>query len=310
MEKEIFELQFGGWGTNIDVQIVAQGNNLQEKARNDLNGIRDLYSKYEKIFSRFDKESELSKLNSNIGVFQKASPEIIEIAKKCLKYNKETNGFFDPRIMDNLERAGYVKNFYENDFEKTVSEKGFKKIEKDLSDDLKIENGKIFFGSRMDFSGIVKGWATDRAAEFALSRGWKNFFVDSGGDMYFSGVDEKENKWTVDVEGIDFEKIMFEFSNRAVATSGIGKRKWEISGKRRHHIINPSDPDKFSFEINSVTAISDLVEEADVWSKTLFLMGKEEGMEYAEKNKIGCVFLDYRGNARISKEAKKFLFRI
>ncbi|EKE10805.1 MAG: thiamine biosynthesis lipoprotein [uncultured bacterium] len=165
---------------------------------------------------------------------------------------------------------------------------------------MKIEGGRILLLERVDFSGIAKGWITDRVADFLLGRGWKNFVVDSGGDMYFSGLNEKLEKWTVDIAGIPFEKLTLGFLNKAIATSGIGKRKWENGGGRFHHLINPKDPEDFSFDLKSVTVIADSVEEADVWAKTLFLMGKEKGIVYARKNSIGSIFLDYRGNAGIS----------
>jgi hypothetical protein len=36
-------------------------------------------------------------------------------------------------------------------------------------------------------------------------------------------------------------------------------------------------------------------------------MGKEKGLEFAKKNKIAAVFLDYRGNIFLTPEAKKYI---
>jgi thiamine biosynthesis lipoprotein len=176
-----------------------------------------------------------------------------------------------------------------------------------LSDDLKVKGDAIFLGARMDFSGIAKGYITDQIVEFLTKQQWKNFLVDSGGDIFMRGVDEENNPWTVNVEGIDEKKLMFALSNKAIATSGIGKRRWEIEGKRMHHIINPRKPAIFSFDLKSVSIIADSTVDADVWAKTIFLMGKEDGMLYAREHSIAAVVLDSRGSAWISPKAKEFV---
>jgi len=302
-------VQFKKLGTDIDLQIVVESKTQEEKAKKDINEAVGLYDKYEKIFSRFDNQSELSKLNKNLNIFQVASAEVLEIAKKCLLHNKKTKNFFDPRIIENLEIAGYAKDFKKNDFSVEVENEkfNFRKPGKILENDLKIRENEIFFGSRMDFSGIAKGWITDKVAEFLLGRGWKNFLVDSGGDMYFSGKNEKNEFWEIDVEGIAKDKIFFKLCNQGVATSGIGKRKWEKGGKRMHHIINPNNPAVFSFNLQSVTVIGDSVEGADVLAKSLFLMSIEDGMKFSNDNSIKSLFLEYNGNARVSLEMRKFL---
>jgi len=300
--SEISSISFKKFGTDINMRIVVGVDVDVEKAEDDLKKCQALYGKYDKIFSRFDVGSELSGLNLRLKVFQNASNDILEVAEKCLWYNKNTKGLFDPRIIDLLELLGYDKDF------PMIGKDGFKKgyflenIDIELQQDLKVENGKIFFARRMDFSGIVKGWVTDKIAKFLLSRGWKNFLIDSGGDMYFSGIDRNLQKWTVDVEGFSSGRLAFAFSKAGIATSGIGKRKWEIGGKRVHHLINPKRPDKFSFDLRSVTVVADSVEEADVWAKTLFLMGKERAIAYSKGNNIKSLLLDYKGNVWISSE--------
>lgn len=300
--------QFDSLGTGIDVQIIVGSEGEKKIAEKNIQEIKSLYTKFGSIFSRFDSNSELSKLNSSIGEFSTASPYMREVAAIVLKFNKETNTLFDPRVLSVLEKNGYSDDFKrgERKFGRNVDEK-FLFFDRNLTEDLKVDGDKIFFGVKMDFSGIAKGYITDKIVELLVGQQWENFLVDSGGDMFMRGVDERNKKWTVSVEGINERKLMLALSGKAVATSGIGRRRWEIEGKRMHHIVNPKNPQQFLFDLKSVSVIADSVVEADVWAKTLFLMGKKDGMIYAREHYVGAIFLDYRGTVWISPKAKEFL---
>lgn len=219
-----------------------------------------------------------------------------------------SGGLYDPRIIVFLEEIGYDKSFGTPDFSpKEVDRKRLKKISGELNQDLVIENNQIFFRKRMDFSGIAKGFITDKAAFFLKERGWQNFLVDSGGDMYAAGLNHDGEKWKIALEGVPEKKMIICLSGRGIATSGISRKKWEIGGKKYHHLINPHNPTKFSFTVRTVSVIEKNTENADGRAKALVLMGKEKGMEFAKKNKIAAIFLDYKGNILVSPEAKKYI---
>ena len=307
----IIREQFRALGTDIVFQVVALDEVQQKNAIENIAQAKEMYVDFTNTFSRFIFESELSKLNLAVGDWNFASDVMREVASLSLEYNKKTEGLFDPRILGVLENIGYA-----DDFEMGTRKLG-KNIQnqtllsnKKLNEDLKIKDDKVFFGVKMDFSGIVKGYVTDKVVNFFDSKGWENFLIDSGGDIFMRGNDEDGKLWTVDVEGISAEKIMFALSNKAIATSGIGKRRWEIDGRMMHHIINPKNANQFSFDIKSVSVIADLTADADVWAKSLFLMGKKSGIIYARENNLAAVFLDCRGSAWISPEAKKYLHNL
>ena len=159
----------------------------------------------------------------------------------------------------------------------------------------------------MDFSGIAKGYITDKITEFLSRQGWENFLVDSGGDIYAKGFDEQKEKWKIGLEGFPEEKIILRLSGEAVATSGITRKKWESNGKKFHHLINPHNFKRFDFDLKSVTVIQKNTIDADVWAKVLFLQGKEEGIKLSDRKKIQSLFLDCKGNLYLSQAAKKYL---
>ncbi|MDD3487060.1 MAG: FAD:protein FMN transferase [Candidatus Moranbacteria bacterium] len=306
VKKEIIKSAFRALGTEILIQIAVNASE-KEKAGKDIEKAKEIYRQKEKIFSRFDPESEMSRLNQNLGVWQNASPDILYLSQRILEYGKISGGLYDPRIVEILEKIGYDKDFRSLDFANKKSGADFDPINSDLAEDLKIDGGKIFFGRRMDFSGVAKGYITDCATKFLKESGWENFLADSGGDMYAAGKNAEGEDWKIEVEGADPEKLMLEISERGVATSGISRKKWEIAGKKYHHLVNPKNPNEYSYELRTVSVISENVENADGRAKTLVLMGKEKGFDFAEQNKIAAVFLDYRGDINITSEAKKFV---
>jgi FAD:protein FMN transferase len=302
------ETIFRSLGTDINIKIILAENRKSELAKKTLVNLEFFYTEKEKIFSRFDSESELSKLNRNTGKYVDVSCDIIEVAKKTLDYYKKTGGFFDPRVLEVLEGVGYDKDFKKINSSDNGDLKNLRHVfHNKLKDDLKIENDKILFNRRMDFSGIAKGYINDKATDFLKNRGYKNFLVDSGGDMYAAGFDERKKPWEISIEGVDEDKLSFNLSNVGIATSGITRRKWEGEGKKFHHLINPKKPQEFLFDLKSVTVVDKNTEKADILAKTLFLMGKERGIEFSEENEIASIFLDYKGNIYLSKEIKKYL---
>lgn len=304
---EIVSKKFDAIGTEIELQIVVSCEDQIVNAKEDLFEVKKIYESLSGIFSRFDTASELSQFNCNLHVFRQASVEFLEVAQHCLKFHGQTHGIFDPRIIATLESVGYCDDFKKGDF-KLSNPSIYHDCNKSLCYDLEIKNGEMCFHSRMDFSGIAKGFITDKVSGFLKSRGWKNFLIDSGGDMFLGGSDEEGNSWRIEVDGIPHKKMMFALSEKGLATSGISKRKWEIDGLKFHHLVNPKKPKQFLFDLKTVTVISSTTEEADVWAKTLFLMGKKSAMLYARENNLAAVILDYLGKAWISPKAKEYLY--
>lgn len=290
MKNKIFEKEFRALGTDIYIQLV--NNNFSgEKAQADLDKVVEIYKEKEVILSRFRKESELSNINNNLDNFQRVSLDILYVAKKSLDYYRESEGVFDPRILEKLESIGYRKDFSQNNF-KNKGEFRAEIFKNNLADDLIIKDDEVKFLKRMDFSGIAKGYITDKVAEFLISCGWRNFLVDSGGDMYLSGKNKLGQKWGIALEESEDENdIIIEASDNGLATSGNTRKHWNMGDKNFHHLINPKNLDEFKFDLMSVTVVGKSTQWADVMAKVLFLKGLESGIKFADNNNIKSIFL-------------------
>lgn len=298
MEEKYAEKEWHTLGTDIYLQIV--GDDLKNpRIKKVFLAVEDIYDRQEKIFSRFNKESELSNINSHLGKLFDSSSDILYLAKKSLEYYKESDGLFDPRILETLEKIGYDRSFSKKDFSSDEIN-GILSAEEEttqLGSDLIIKDSRIKFQKRMDFSGVAKGYITDQVADFLKLQGFQNFLIDSGGDMFAAGKNNFDNPWGIALEGSPNEnESLLKISDQAVATSGNVRRNWRKGEKKFHHLINPHQLNNFSFDLKSVTVIEKNVERADVWAKILFLLGLEKGIEKAKEKKISAFFLKQNGN--------------
>lgn len=298
---------FRAMGTDISVEIIVDKADMVDSAEKDMQTVKNIFAKNEKIFSRFLPDSELSKINSNLGREIKVSREMFEVLKLCLEFNEVSWGYFDPRIIGNLEKIGYDRNFREMGEIREIGEISPEGISGRLEDDLILDSEKsiAIFKKRMDTTGIVKGYTVDEAADFLKREGWQNFLIDAGGDMFVQGFNKEGEDWRIGIEGLEDEKIMLKLHNQGIATSGISRKKWEAGGKKFHHLINPMDPENFSCDLKTVTVIKEKTVEADGRAKVLFLMGKEKGLEFANSHNLKALFLDYKNNVYLSEAMKE-----
>ena len=64
----------------------------------------------EKRFTRFSEQSELAELNLSAGIWFRASADMFEVISLAARLHLQTQGLFDPAILDALETAGYDRS--------------------------------------------------------------------------------------------------------------------------------------------------------------------------------------------------------
>ncbi len=304
---------FRAMGTDVLVDLGTKSpiGDLVPGQQDALEAVKHIFRKNEKIFSRFLPDSELSRINSNLGHETEVSPEIFEVLGLCLKFHEISEGYFDPRIIGNLENIGYDKNFADlsgSDADlRGQSEIRLDKIESSLPEDLILNKNKrtVLTKKRIDTTGIAKGYTVDEAADFLKREGYQNFIIDAGGDMFAQGFNKEGEDWRIGIEGAEDDKVMLKLHNQGIAISGISHKSWAIGEKKFHHLINPKNPQNFSFDLKTVAVIKEKTVEADGRAKVLFLMGREKGLEFANQNNLKTLFLDYKNNVYLSEAMKE-----
>ena len=133
------------------------------------------------------------------------------------------------------------------------------------------------FDGTLDPSGLVKGWAIFKAAKILSQAGWKNYFIEAGGDIQTSGRNSHGQKWSIGIRNpfqlAEIVKVVY-LDSGGVATSG--------TYLRGEHIYNPLNPSAAISGIVSLTVIGPNVYEADRFATAAFAMG-QAGIAFIER---------------------------
>jgi thiamine biosynthesis lipoprotein len=156
---------------------------------------------------------------------------------------------------------------------------------------------------KVDPSGIVKGWAIYEAAKILWAAGFKNFFIDAGGDIQTSGKNASGEDWTVGIRSPfkpekEIVKVLT-LDNKGVATSG--------TYARGQHVYNPYKKNEALSDIISLTVIGPNVYEADRIATAALVMGNE-GISFIENLKgFEGYAIDAKGIATMTSNFKQYV---
>ncbi|HTL39793.1 MAG TPA: FAD:protein FMN transferase [Methylomirabilota bacterium] len=155
----------------------------------------------------------------------------------------------------------------------------------------------------LDPSGLVKGWAIHNASLILSGAGFKNFYIEAGGDIQAYGRNADNKKWSVGIrspfQSAEIIKVIF-LENRGVATSGTYERGFHIYDPV-HKTIAPKD-------IVSLTVIAKDVYEADRFATAAFAMGRE-GIGFIERTAdLEGYCIDINGLATMTSGFEKYTY--
>jgi FAD:protein FMN transferase len=129
---------------------------------------------------------------------------------------------------------------------------------------------------RFDPSGLVKGWAIDRACSILDRSGYRDYFVDAGGDVQTRGRNVSGGPWRVGIRHpVERDKVtrVVLASGLAVATSG--------TYEKGAHILDPHSGTPANGWI-SFTVVGPDILQADVYATACFAMGMA-GLDFVSR---------------------------
>lgn len=273
--------------TDVFIKLVSDKHTREEMAADIRQGFR-AFRAFADRFTRFDPESELSRFNASEG--GAVSPELFVLLRECARFHAVTGGVFDPSVLPALERLGYG---------------GEKRVLVRTSPRLYPFRQLVFDEERrsvrkpkdllIDLGGIGKGYIVDSVAD-ELSKKYADGIVDAGGDMRIFGGDREQGlgHWAIDVEhpfAVSRSLATLLLSDCAVATSGISRKHWQKEGQRHHHLIDPSSSTSAKTGMNQVTVIASRAIAADVFAKTIFILGPGRGQVFASQHDIPALLV-------------------
>lgn len=152
-------------------------------------------------------------------------------------------------------------------------------------------------GIELDFGGLGKEYAADRAAEVCADLGARHGFVDLGGDIRVIGPQPDGLPWRIGIrDPREADRLVAEIAlpNGALATSGDYERFIEVDGRRYCHILDPRTGWPVQ-GLSSVTVISDRCLVAGSLSTAAMLKGRG-GAAWLQDLAVRHIVIDEDGN--------------
>ena len=296
--KKEFVLTGKTMGTTWRVKVVAgyfdDSKSLDTAIKTRLQKINDSMSLY-------NKGSEIIRLNEHQSSDKfRVSNDFMTVLKAGKKIYEQTNGAWDATIRPLVNLWG----FGDNDRTQHVPDK--RRIKTELShvsfDSIKILDDHFLTKTdpaiTLDFGSIAKGFGVDEIAGVIREKGYSDFIVEIGGEVYASGTRMDGNRWRIGINMPDEEsgfndvyKVII-ISEKAVATSGNYRNFFKQKEKVYSHVIDPRTGMPCDNGVVSASVIAESCTYADGLATALMVMGHVEGIDFVNKTKnVECLII-------------------
>lgn len=266
--------------------------------------IEKLYSKlwkeifiFERRFSRFLPDSELSMFNKHAGIKQFISQEFHDLLTAAFTIAHETNGLYNPFILPAVQKAGYTNSRVLGHEQDSVDDHSHKTVTNIHNLELGKNWARIPYGTAIDLGGCGKGYLADQLSS-KLPDIITGYWFSFGGDIAIGGLDDRQLPWSVTVENAmqpstNIGTLTINHTS-GIATSGTTVLNGEKSGKTWHHLIDPrtNQPAKTDILLATVKDSSSL--RADVLASCAVILGSKQGVQFLKQKKVNSAIIQFK----------------
>ncbi len=265
----------------------------------------------ESILSRFIPGSEVSMINQNAGKgYVNVSSETFEVLSCASRISEISGGLFDITVGPLIDLWNYKHSFQVPEDEKIrhilslVNYRDLMLNPDEQSASLRRPEQSI------DLGGIGKGYISDYLVKTLRKYGVVSAFVNIGGNVSTLGNKPDGSYWSVGIRHPRHDGYLIgavKVTGQAVVTSGDYERYFiDGTGKRRHHIINPTTGYPVESGLISVTVVADSAMIADGLSTAIFAAGMDKGLGYITYFPgVDVVLVDNRQRVFITRGLKE-----
>lgn len=301
--QQPYQRTFKLMGSRFDITVVAKDS---VTANQYIDTAIAEIMRIEKLISSWDTVSQTSEINRNAGKKPvTVDEELYQLVERAIGISKLTDGAFDITYasMDSIWKfdGSMTEMPPEEKIKSSVAKVGYENIILDS------KNHSIFLkhsGMKIGFGAIGKGYAADMAKALLVKKGVVSGIINASGDMNAWGKQPSGEPWKVAITNpLNKNKAfgLLPITNGAVVTSGNYEKFVTLNSKRYSHIIDPRTGYPSS-GIVSVTVFAPKAELADALATSVFVMGKETGLNRINQlPKVECIIIDDKGNIKKSK---------
>jgi thiamine biosynthesis lipoprotein len=261
---------FRAMGTTV--RVATDGGTSDGVRARAASAIVDAFAEEERRFSRFRVDSELSRVNASAGKPVRVSPTFAEVLELALEAAAQTEGLFDPTVLDALLAAGYDRDFDEL----IAGARGALHPVRPCGrwNEVRLDRDVVELprGVGLDLGGLAKGWTADLAASRAVDTGQPWTLVNAGGDLAVAGRAPRIAVAVEDPDDPTQELGRLHVEGGGLATSSIRARAW---GDGMHHVIDPRTGVPASTALVQATAAAGTCARAEIAAKAILLGGPD-----------------------------------
>ncbi len=289
-----FRREFKAMGTPCDIQLFSRD---EAKANAAAAAVIQDVQRLESIYSRYRSTSFLSEINrtaaegGRIDVDEETAC-LLDYAQTCYE---QSDGLFDIT-------SGILRRAWKFDQGKLP--------EQALIGELLAKVGwhKVVWkkpaltftvpGMEIDFGGVVKEYAVDRAATLCLNQGIRHGVINLGGDIKVIGPRDDGSPWRVGIRHPRNKDALLDtllLYEGALASSGDYERCILVDGVRYGHVLNPKTGWPVRF-LAAVSVVGDFCVVAGSAS-TIAMLKEEQGIEWLHELGLPHLWVDVNGKS-------------
>ena len=300
-------------GTTYSIKIISVQNKINVSVLQK--DIETILTDINQIMSTYIGDSELSILNRTRSTgWQTVSPDLYTVIKHADGVSRITNGAFDVTIGPLVNIWG----FGPDQFTQTIP--ADKKIES-LRQSIGYENilfnnelkqiAKKKAGLHIDLSGIAKGFAVDKIAQYLEHKNLQHYLVEIGGELIAKGYNAEQQVWQIGIEQAStlqrsVQRIIG-LKDIAMATSGDYRNYFEKDGIRYSHTIDPNTGKPIIHKLASVTVLDESAMHADALATAFMVLGPEQAYRLANELDVAVYLIIKSGEGFEEKYNEPFV---
>jgi FAD:protein FMN transferase len=305
----IHELSGATMGTSYSIKLIELPAGIAPETV--VEQISELLHKLDREqMSTYATESELSRFNrSTPGEFFPVSADLANVVQMAQEISELTGGAFDITVGPLVNRWGFgPRNFNttnldtsripsDAELQSLLQQVGYQKVEVSLSPPALRKSMPVY----VDLSGIAKGYAVDKIADYLDSLQLQSYFIEIGGELRIKGLKPGDESWIPAIEKpLDTTPQVYTVfyshgESIAVAGSGDYRNYFEQDGVRYSHEINPRNGKPAMHTLAAVYVIAETAARADALATAFMVMGEDDALTLAQKIGLAAYFISYSG---------------
>lgn len=282
---------FVAMGSDCEVCLAASSQHAIDEAA--IAAIKEVI-RIEEKYSRYRNDSVVTAINQNAGLDAVAiDTETAYLLNYMGTLFQASSGLFDA-TSGILRHAWNFKDCViptEEQLQRLLPLVGWQHV------DLNVGTVKLRLnGMELDFGGVGKEYAADRAANILKEHGITSGFVNLGGDISVVGPRPDGTPW---IFGIRHPRNPNETiasvaaTSGALATSGDYERFFDLGGKRYCHILNPRTGHPVT-AWRSISIIAPLAVAAGSYA-TIAMLKQGDALTWLEESDVAYIAMDQAG---------------